>query len=207
MFIELIDLLRCPREHEDSWLVAAFTKMDGRFVIEGKLGCPVCSASYPVVDGVARFAPARGYSGVTIAADETEPLRIAAMLNLTRPGSVVVLEGSSAIYASAIVGLTEARVLALNAAGTTVTEAERVAEVIAGNRIPVAARSVDGIVIESGTQETIEDALRVLVPGGRIVAPADADLGNMFREIARDDRNVVGETIGQLVSLGRVAGR
>ncbi len=206
MFIELIDLLRCPREHQDSWLVAAFTKMDGRFVIEGKLGCPVCSASYPVVGGVVKFAQGHQQSVVASHAEETDPLRIAAMLNLTRPGSVVVLEGSSSLHAAAIVMLTEARVIALNAS-SPVPETERVAEITAGNRVPIAAQSVDGIVIESRNEEMMQEALRVLVPGGRIVAPADTKLGNLFREVVRDDRNVVGETIGQLVTLGRVAGR
>ena len=32
----MIDLLRCPREHEETWLVAAFNRMEGRFIVEGK---------------------------------------------------------------------------------------------------------------------------------------------------------------------------
>ncbi len=207
MFIELIDLLRCPREHEDSWLVAAFSKMDGRFVVEGRLGCPVCSASYSIVGGVGEFAPRRErLSPLAERAEAADTLRIAAMLNLARPGSVVVLEGDSSRHASALVKMTEARVVVMNAS-SPVPEAERVAAITGANRIPVAARSVDGIVIESGDEDSLHEALRVLVAGGRIVAPADTHLGNFFREIARDDRNVVGETIGQLVTLGRTAGR
>ncbi len=206
MFIELIDLLRCPRDHEDSWLVAAFTKMDGRFVIEGKLGCPVCSASYSVIDGVAEFGQPSARHAAGERADANDALRIAAMLNLTKPGSVVVLEGSSSQHAARIVEMTEARVIALNAPGP-LPESERVAAVSAGNRIPVAMRTVDGIVIESGAHDSLHEALRVLVPAGRIVAPAGTDLGNDFREIARDDGNVVGETIGQLVTLTRTRAR
>jgi hypothetical protein len=44
MHIEFIDLLRCPNPHEETWLVAALHRMDGRLVIDAKLGCPVCSA-------------------------------------------------------------------------------------------------------------------------------------------------------------------
>ena len=52
MFVELVDLLRCPRPHEDTWLVAAAEAMSGRHIVRGTLGCPVCEAEYPIRDGV-----------------------------------------------------------------------------------------------------------------------------------------------------------
>src|SRR5450756_1712458 len=105
MHIEFIDLLRCPVAHEDSWLVAAVTRMDGRIVLEGKLGCPVCNASYAVRDGAAllqadtiRDAP----RGVAQSGNELEDdvndvnaaTRVAAFLELTRPGSLALLAGT-----------------------------------------------------------------------------------------------------------------
>ena len=55
MFIEMIDLLRCVNAHEDTWLVASFSEVTNRIVTRGTLGCPVCSAEYPIQDGVADF--------------------------------------------------------------------------------------------------------------------------------------------------------
>src|SRR4051812_10451294 len=89
MHIELIDLLRCPVDHEETWLVAAFTKLDGRDVVEGKLGCPICRAEYPIRNGI-------GYFGGEIAADESseEVMMTAAFLDLTSPGKTVLLAGA-----------------------------------------------------------------------------------------------------------------
>jgi len=44
MFSELVDVLRCPRPHEESWLVLAAHRLDGRDIMAGVLGCPVCHA-------------------------------------------------------------------------------------------------------------------------------------------------------------------
>ncbi|MGK2961620.1 MAG: hypothetical protein ACSLFK_05655 [Gemmatimonadaceae bacterium] len=207
MFIELIDLLRCPAEHEDSWLVAAFTKMEQRFVMEGQLGCPVCLATYLIRAGVAEFAGAPASSDeMQSAAGADEAMRVAAMLGLTRPGSVAALCGSSGATAPAIAELTGARIIVANPLGPG-GESERVGIVTAGSRLPVAPGSLDGIVVESSSDQAIGEALRVLKPGGRIVAPAATLAAGRFVELARDDRNVVGETPSPLVALGRVPPR
>ena len=52
MFIELVDALRCPRTHEESWLVLAASRIEARHIQEGALGCPVCRAEYPIRDGI-----------------------------------------------------------------------------------------------------------------------------------------------------------
>ena len=52
MFIELTDHLRCPAEHEESYLVLLPERMEDRSVREGRLGCPLCGRTYAVVDGV-----------------------------------------------------------------------------------------------------------------------------------------------------------
>ena len=55
MFIELVDSLRCIVPHDDTWLVASVGRMDGRHVIDGTLGCPVCHRQFPIRDGAAWF--------------------------------------------------------------------------------------------------------------------------------------------------------
>ena len=212
MFIELIDLLRCPREHDDSWLVAAFTKVEQRFVIRGKLGCPVCGATYPIEEGIADFRDAEVRSPIADAIDvpndapvgatsADDVMRFAAMLGLTRPGALVVLEGEASVIATELSAMTEARAVALNPE-EHVNESESIAVVLADSRIPLAPASVDGIVLGSKTMAHADSA-RVLKPGGRIVASPSTDIGAAFRMIARDDRHIVAESTGPLISLGR----
>jgi uncharacterized protein YbaR (Trm112 family) len=55
VFVELIDALRCPRPHADTWLVAAAAETRDRCVVRGALGCPTCRAEYPITGGVAAF--------------------------------------------------------------------------------------------------------------------------------------------------------
>ena len=196
----MIDLLRCPREHEETWLVAAFTRMDGRFVLEGTLGCPICSASYEITGGVARFGgDVSDAFAPVVSADSV--MRTAALLNLMRPGSLAVLCGSEANAAEDLSELTQSRVIALNPA-SNIEDTERVATVATLDRIPLASSSVDGIAV-GDCQSLIGDAARILKPGGRIVAPVTASFPPGFREIARDDQSVVAESIGPLIGIQR----
>src|SRR5678815_4270119 len=115
MHIEFIDLLRCPNPHDDSWLVAAFYKLDGRIVVEGKLGCPLCGAEYFIQDGIAIFEDANASSQAALsdsfASDDTV---IAALLDLSRPGMTALLAGAWARGAQTISEITGARIIALN---------------------------------------------------------------------------------------------
>ena len=202
MFIELIELLRCPAAHEESWLVAAFGRMDGRFVIEGKLGCPVCSCTFPIVEGVARFSeiPVEAHAGDTHATND-ETIRTAALLGLTRAGATIVMEGPDAATCAAVAEMTEARAFVVN--GFSARRNERVGIVTAAERLPFPSHAVDGVVLTSPSGPRLEEAARILKPGGRLVAAHDVNVSPHFRELARDDRNVVGEAVGPLVSLSR----
>jgi uncharacterized protein YbaR (Trm112 family) len=203
MFIELIDLLRCPVPHEDSWLVAAFTKMDGRFVRQGKLGCPVCSNTYPIVDGTAHFELAVSADPALAApASDDEVVRAAALLGLTRPGALVLIMGSSGAGAAQLAEMTDSRVIIVNPP-MRIAETEKVGIVTAGARLPLADASADGMIIDDSSSALVSEAARLLKPGGRIVAGPDADLGPRFTELARDERNVVAESRGPLVGLTR----
>src|SRR6476620_4400515 len=58
MFIELVDALRCPNTHEESWLVASADRMEARHIVSGSLGCPICKSEFPIRDGVVDFRTA-----------------------------------------------------------------------------------------------------------------------------------------------------
>src|SRR2546430_12044415 len=70
----MIDLLRCVNEHEDTWLVASFRQITNRMVIEGTLGCPICSAEYEIVNGVPDFARGERQNPATPTAPEDRQL-------------------------------------------------------------------------------------------------------------------------------------
>jgi uncharacterized protein YbaR (Trm112 family) len=197
--IEFIDLLRCPRPHEESWLVAAFHRMEGRDVIEAKLGCPVCNAEYVVRDGIAVFG-----DGITGARPPAmDPSHVAAYLNLTTPGKTILLAGSFAAAAAEIALMTEARAISLNA--EKASRIDQVAEIRVDSRIPLAANSLDGIALDAAhsSEIVLSESERFLRPAGRLLIPASASLPAGFHEIARDSNHIVAERISELISLTR----
>ena len=207
MHIEFIDLLRCPNAHEETWLVAALHRMDGRQVVEAKLGCPVCGAEFFIRDGVARFdgegsTTPKDYSS----SHDDAAMRIAAFLDLTGPGKLVLLAGELAALSEQLSELADARVISLNRPARPQTRTlDTVAELRVLARIPLAAKSLDGIALDEShsTAELLAEAAKLLRPRGRLVASATAGLSPEFRELGRDEHHVVAEYVGELVTLRR----
>jgi uncharacterized protein YbaR (Trm112 family) len=209
VFIELIDLLRCVNPHNDTWLVASFNTVSNRFVEEGKLGCPVCSAQYPIHAGVADFAAGVGLPDCehdrALASHRREELatRAGAYLNATEPGTTVVLGGLWAYAAEALSEMAHVRVLTLNASGE-VSEAESVGMVRVGSQIPLAGDSVWGVALDAWFPAAIvESAVRIVKPGGRIVGPTNIEAPAELIVLARDENYWVGEKAPRVVPLER----
>jgi len=207
LFIELIDLLRCPREHEETWMVAAFNKMNGRFVVSGKLGCPVCHANYAIEDGIPDLRTDPFFVALVdtpprrVATDEAE--RLAAFLNLAREGATVLLAGHHADAARSVAELTMTRTFTIRPHPVVAhADSELIATVLAGTRLPFATSSIDGIAIDDD-QFSMAEISRVLKPGGRFVAPSATELAGNIRELARDENFVVAEAVGPLLNLRR----
>jgi uncharacterized protein YbaR (Trm112 family) len=199
VFIELVDLLRCPRDHEDTWLVAAIYEKADRDIIAGVLGCPICSATYPIRDGVAIFgeaasAPAEPQRDTYAESDEDLAMRCAAMLNLFDPGGAVILSGGWCRAARALLDITPVSILLVDPpAGMTIGHG--VSAIRIGDRLPVAAASLRGIALDDTRtgQHVVESAVRALKSGGRLIAPVAVALPDGAIEKARDDRHWVGE--------------
>jgi uncharacterized protein YbaR (Trm112 family) len=201
MHIELIDLLRCPKDHEETWLVAALSAVQDRFVIKGKLGCPVCGASYSISKGVADLQILPGDHSVShIELNSDEAVRVAALLNLTRPGSVAVLEGDYAGLSQAVSEMTDCKIIAVNPR-KPVEDSESVAIVLCDAKIPLASDSVIGAVCASA--ELIQDVPRILRNGARALLPVDCVIPAGLVEVTRDDRNILAESVGAIVELRR----
>lgn len=183
MFIELIDLLRCTRPHEDSWLVATFHELSDRIVIEGLLGCPVCGARYPINKGVAYFDVPPEPVTTSESTPSEDRSRVAAFLNLVEPG-IVVLGGEWASAADGIAKLGSA-VITFNA---THPDARFASCIRSTGPLPVARESVDGVALDSPEAVAIESAASALKTGARMVAPATAPVPAGLTELARDER-------------------
>src|SRR5438128_417393 len=98
MFIELTDHLRCPADHEEQFLVLLPDRMEGRSVLSGELGCPVCGRVVRVEEGVADFGAGTPGTGDTSLTGEAVP----ALLGVTGPGGYVALVGSAARLGDAV---------------------------------------------------------------------------------------------------------
>lgn len=205
MFIEVIDTLRCPVDHRDSWLVASITERDDRLVREGLLGCPVCAREYPIASGVAWFGVDTGaeLQSSTAAPDDPEgALRVGAYL-APAEGSTVVLAGRWAEHARALAELMPLRVFVVNP-GVALDDSERVATVRTSMGLPFAPRSLRGVALdERAAQRDLDDAVRALADGARLVAPVSLALPAEMNEIARDEGWWIAEKRGALVGLRR----
>ena len=136
MFIELVDALRCLRPHEESWLVAAVERFEGRYIERGSLGCPICRAEYRIEHGAADFragdagdvgdvggvGDAGDVGDVGEVGDEgpiDDVLRVRALLDLSEPGGTIVLAGRSAALAAALEDEVDVNLLLLNPGDAT----------------------------------------------------------------------------------------
>lgn len=211
MFIELIDLLRCVNAHEDTWLVASFETVSNRFVVDASLGCPSCSAQYPIKGGIADFSA--GFATPSCEAEraaashrrEELATRAGAYLEATESGAMTVLGGVWAYAAQELSEMAEVRVLALNAPAE-VKESQSVGLLRIGTEIPVAAGSVLGVALDAWfPAKTVDSAVRAVRPGGRIVGPVTIPAPAGFAVLAHDDNYWVAQKAPEVVKLSRAS--
>jgi hypothetical protein len=207
--IEMIDLLRCVNPHEDTWLVASFREITNRIVIEGTLGCPICSAEYEIRNGIVDFTQGESIDeyeaerASTSHRREELATRAGAYLDATQPGTTIVLGGLWAFAAQQLADMADVRVIALNSP-REVTESERVGLVRIATSIPLASSSVHGVALDAWFKRaTVDEAARVTKPGGRVVgATALAPPANSV-ELAHDEHYWVAENPPVMIALRR----
>jgi uncharacterized protein YbaR (Trm112 family) len=176
MFIELTDHLRCPAEHDESFLVLLPDAMENRLVKSGQLGCPVCGRTYQLRDGVflAGDPPAIDSGSTALDADALH-----ALTGLSGPGGYMVLVGSVAALGRQVAELNPGVALVAVNPGAEPADAPAISVIRAG-RIPLKSRSMRAAVLGRGYAEDpfwIAEAARVVLPGLRVVGegenPAD----------------------------------
>jgi uncharacterized protein YbaR (Trm112 family) len=184
VFVPLVDILRCTRPHAETWLVASIDRADGRYIVDGTLGCPTCRAEYPIRNGIAFFSAPR--SGTAHAQpDETTAMQVAAALDLTDARMTAVLHGSWGVHAQLIAGVSPTQLLLLNPPGDVVV-GDGVSGIVS-DVAPLAAGSVSAAAIDASAPTTLLESLRrSLRAGGRLLAPTALAVPDGFTELARD---------------------
>jgi uncharacterized protein YbaR (Trm112 family) len=195
MFVEIVDALRCPRAHEESWLVLAALRTEDRHVLEGTLGCPVCHATYPIRDGIAEFSDPT--ESDRSSGSHSPPLpsadHLAAMLDLGDALGFAVLIGAWGTRADGLLELLDAPPLLLVEPPPGIAMGRGLSGIRAGAILPLASGAARAVATDAEDPSRVADAARVTRGGGRLVAPAGTPLPEGVRELARDDVVWVGE--------------
>ena len=199
MFIELTEILRCPRGHPESYLVAAPIVMDGRRIVRGVVGCPECRAEFPIVDSVAYFgapdASRRGAAGASARpAPEYEAPGLAAFLNLDGPGGYAALVGRAARFGPRMPALIPGvHFVAVNPpAGVVPGEMLSVLESPFG--LPFKSSNLRAVALgaDCAGAPWLGEAVRVLLPGLRLMVEDERVGGEGLTDLARGAGMFVG---------------
>lgn len=204
MFIELAELLRCPRDHEPMPCVVAPDEMDGRRVVSGTIGCPVCEVEHKIVEGIVGF----GEDPLLGAGSRSDDLTVEnmpdaddvqALLNLDSPGGYVILVGSGARLAAELAANTsDVHFVGLNPP-PELRESESLSLLRSPARIPIRDGSVRGVLMgrEYVRNRWMDDAGRVVATGGRLVAVVDELSAVGVQQLAVGGGMWVGEKKGE----------
>jgi uncharacterized protein YbaR (Trm112 family) len=186
MLTPLVDLLRCPTLHDETWLVASIARAENRDIVEGTLGCPICHAEYLIREGVVEFDASMTRAPFA-PGSEFEATRLAAALELTEARTVAALHGGWGAHAPIVAGLTPSQLLLVNPPAGIVSGDG--ISIVQSATAPFAALSVDALAIDDSADVAMrESLLRALRAGGRMLAPVTIPLPPDFTELARDDQ-------------------
>ncbi len=195
MLRDLLDALRCPNTHAESWLVAIVHATDGLTLVAADLACPVCGAEFAITGGLAHFGTPARHASSPHADQPSEPIRLAALLGLSDGDTPVLLSGRYALAGHAIAELVNVPQLWVNAPASVDATAPRTSQMQVGARLPLGVATLAAAAIDQldATEAMLDSVGRAVKPGGRIVAPVSVPRPDALKELARDDREWVAE--------------
>jgi hypothetical protein len=169
MFIELTDHLRCPAEHDESYLVLLPDRIEGRSVREGQLGCPVCGRTFTLQNGMLDTGDAP--EPATPPATALDADGLTALIGLHGPGGYLTMVGAVAALWRKFSELNPGVALVAVNPGPGVEDVWGIS-VLRSGRIPLKSRSMRGVVLGRPFADQpfwVDEAARVVLPGLRIV--------------------------------------
>ena len=167
MFIELTDHLRCPADHDESFLVLLPGVMEGRSVRTGDLGCPVCGRTFQLTDGVLDTGDA---PPTAVADSALDAAAITTLVGLHGPGGYLTLVGAPAALWSEVAELNPG--VALVAVNPPAQVSDGAVSVIRSGRLPIKSGSMRGVVLGrrfADDPHWVREGTRAVLPGLRVV--------------------------------------
>lgn len=180
MHLLVTDRLACPRCGPEFGLILLAERMEDRRVLEGALGCANCRERYPVKGGFGDLRPPpRPLLSEVAPLPESSPegaFRLAALLGVEEGPGLILLRGSWAAHATRLAGLIDdIEVVAAHGELEEAPEASGVSRMALGDRFPFFSGSLRGVALDLlQTDHGLEEGIRVLGPGARIVLKAPA---------------------------------
>jgi uncharacterized protein YbaR (Trm112 family) len=181
MHIELTDHLRCPEAHDEAFLVLLPLRMEGRQVVAGELGCPICQWSTRWDDGIPVFGAVEGVAPPPpVDADG-----LITMLGVEGAGGWIALSGRMAALAPAVAALLPGvGVVAINPPGTV--KPEHGVQVLRSARWPLKQHALRGVACGGESVTWMADAVGSVLPGLRAIGsgapPADQERFEVLAE-------------------------
>ena len=191
MFIELTDHLRCPGEHDESFLVLLPGLMEDRSVRTGHLGCPVCGRTFQLADGVLDTgdAPAADGPGSSLDAEG-----LTALVGLSGPGGYLTLVGPVGALGAEVAERNPGVALVAVNPPPGVPDTPDLSVVRAG-RLPLKSNSMRGVVLSrpfGDDPHWVREAVRVVLPGLRVVGEGEDPSEDIIEVMASADGVWVG---------------
>jgi hypothetical protein len=186
-------------------------------VVRGGIGCPVCHAEYPIVDGVAHFeAPMEGEGRARNASEGAvravrpsersapapsptyDAAALQAFIDLQGAGGYAMLVGSAGRHGEAIAALVPGVGFFGVNPPAGVRSSANFSVLSAARAIPVKARSVRAVVLgaDHAREPWLGESVRVLLKGLRLVVEDDSAAPDGIAELARGGGLLVGERAG-----------
>jgi len=204
MHIELTEMLRCPEEHREEFLVLSTSEMNGRMVWIGLAGCPVCHRNFEIIDGIVDFTEVvtgeRQLRAVrrTPAPDSPvvlDPQSLQALLELSGPGGYVVLLGSAARLAESLAALMGGVHFVGVNAPPDVEELPILSLLQTDHVVPLRQGMARGVVVGAELANTpwVAEGVRVLLRGRRLVIEDEQAAPAGMKKLASGQGVWVGE--------------
>ena len=192
MFIELTDHLRCPADHDEGFLVLLPNKMEGRSVLTGNLGCPVCGRTFELKDGVLDTGggpPSDANAGTALDADA-----LTTLVGLHGPGGYLTLVGPVAALSNEVAQLVPGVALVAVNPPPALRDSPGLS-ILRGGRLPIKSHSMRGVVLGrpfASEPHWVAESARVVLPGLRVVGEGEDPRSDLIELLASADGVWVG---------------